>query len=118
MTPMIFPFIHLIMKDDNEARAFTTGAMMTIGWAFFSWYNVVVFPVTESPRFARGFTASICLITIYMSLFIVGYIFWQRDIRNGLYKRAIEEEENEEALDRKIEEEDAKIESIHLEEKK
>lgn len=29
MTPMIFPFVHLIMKDDNEAKSFTTGAMVS-----------------------------------------------------------------------------------------
>jgi hypothetical protein len=88
---------------------------MTIGWAFFSWYNVVVFPVTESPRFTRGFTASICLIVVYISLFLTGYLLWQRDIRNGLYKHAIEEEENEEAINEKIEQ--TKVESTHIEEK-
>lgn len=99
---------------------------MTIGWAFFSWYNVVVFPVTESPRFSRGFTASVCLIVVYLSLFITGYVLWQRDIRRGLYKNAIEEEENEEILNEKVEEtrmeeakmEETRIESTHLEEKK
>lgn len=77
---------------------------MTVGWAFFSWYNVVAFPVTESPRFKRGFTASICLIVVYLSLFITGYLLWQRDIRRGLYKNAIAEEENEEILNEKNEE--------------
>ncbi|KFY49844.1 hypothetical protein V496_09772 [Pseudogymnoascus sp. VKM F-4515 (FW-2607)] len=114
MTPMIFPFVHVIMKDDNEAKSFTTGAMMTVGWAFFSWYNVVVFPVTEAPQFARGFTASICLISIYITLFVTGYLLWQRDIRRGLYKNAIEEEENEEILNEKV----AAVEVAHLEEKK
>lgn len=89
---------------------------MTIGWAFFSWYNVVVFPVTESPQFSRGFTASICLIVVYLSLFITGYLLWQRDIRRGLYKNAIEEEENEEIINEKVEE--TRIESTHIEEKK
>lgn len=89
---------------------------MTVGWAFFSWYNVVVFPVTESPNFARGFTASICLIVVYISLFITGYLLWQRDIRRGLYKNAIEEEENEEILNEKVEQ--AKVDLAHIEEKK
>jgi hypothetical protein len=56
------------MKDDNEARAFTTGAMvgssssspspsranaecclfqMTFGWVFFSFYPITVFPKLE-----------------------------------------------------------------------
>jgi hypothetical protein len=29
MTPILFPFVHLIMKDDNEAKSFTTGAMVS-----------------------------------------------------------------------------------------
>lgn len=89
---------------------------MTIGWTFFSWYNVVVFPTPESPQFTRGFTASICLIVIYMSLFITGYLLWQRDIRRGLYKNAIEEEENEEIMNEKVEQESAEL--TQLEEKK
>jgi hypothetical protein len=29
ITPMLFPWVHLIMKDDNEARSFTTGSMVS-----------------------------------------------------------------------------------------
>lgn len=29
ITPMLFPWVHLIMKDDNEAKSFTTGAMVS-----------------------------------------------------------------------------------------
>lgn len=136
---MLFPFVHLIMKDDNEAKSFTTGAMvsflihihisrtliwqccgltewvtqMTVGWSIFTWYNIVVFPITEGPQWTRGFTANICLVFAWVSLFIVGYVLWQRDIKRGLYKHAIEEEENEEAFKEKVELEQA--ESSHHE---
>ena len=30
ITPMLFPWVHMIMKDDNEARSFTAGAMVSI----------------------------------------------------------------------------------------
>lgn len=30
VTPILFPWVHVIMKDDNEARAFTTGAMVPL----------------------------------------------------------------------------------------
>ncbi|KAJ3532108.1 hypothetical protein NM208_g8586 [Fusarium decemcellulare] len=102
MTPMLFPWVHLIMKDDNEAKSFTTGAMMTVGWAFFTWYNVVAFPITEGPRWTRGFTANVCLTCCYLTLFLIGQVLWRRDIKKGLYKRAIEEEEIEEELDEKL----------------
>ncbi|SPO04655.1 related to transporter protein [Cephalotrichum gorgonifer] len=102
MTPMLFPWVHLIMKDDNEAKSFTAGSMMTVAWAFFSWYNVVAFPITEGPRWTRGFTANVVLTCCYITLFLVGQVLWRRDIKKGLYKRAIEEEENQEALDEKL----------------
>ena len=75
---------------------------MTVGWAFFSWYNVVAFPITEDPRWTRGFTANVVLTVCYMSLFLIGNFLWRRDIKKGLYKRAIEEEENQEMLDEKL----------------
>lgn len=30
VTPILFPWVNIIMKDDNEARGFTTGAMVSI----------------------------------------------------------------------------------------
>ncbi|CEI67995.1 unnamed protein product [Fusarium venenatum] len=102
ITPMLFPWVHLIMKDDNEARSFTTGAMMTVGWAFFTWYNVVAFPITEGPRWTKGFSANVALTCCYLTLFMIGQFLWRRDIKAGLYKRAIEEEENEEAAHEKL----------------
>ena len=71
---------------------------MTCGWAFHVWFNVVAFPITEGPRWTRGFTSTVCLTVVYLSVFILGQILWYRDIKRGLYKRAIEEEENREAL--------------------
>jgi hypothetical protein len=41
------PFINMAMRDDSEARAITVGAMLTAGWAVFSFYPIVVFPVVE-----------------------------------------------------------------------
>lgn len=75
---------------------------MTVGWAFFTWFNVVVFPITEGPRWTRGFTATVTLTCCYITLFLIGQVLWRRDIKRGLYKRAIEEEENQEALDEKL----------------
>ena len=28
VTPILFPWVNIIMRDDNEARSFTTGAMV------------------------------------------------------------------------------------------
>ncbi|PNP73566.1 hypothetical protein FNYG_13085 [Fusarium nygamai] len=92
----------LAIVDDNEARSSTTGAMMTIGWAFFTWYSDVAFPITQGPRWTKGFSANVALTCYYLTLFMVGQFLWRRDIKAGLYKRAIEEEENEEAVNEKL----------------
>jgi hypothetical protein len=44
------PFINMAMRDDAEARAITVGAMLTAGWAVFSFYPIVVFPVIEGKK--------------------------------------------------------------------
>lgn len=75
---------------------------MTVGWAFFTWYNVVTFPITEGPRWTRGFTANVTLTCCYVTFFMIGQVLWHRDIKKGLYKRSIEEEENQEVLEEKL----------------
>lgn len=69
------------MKDDNEARSFTTGAMMTIGWAFFSFYPITAFPILEGPKWRKGFTVNVVLICAYWTLFMVGQFLWKRELR-------------------------------------
>ena len=75
---------------------------MTVGWSFFTWYNVVAFPITEGPRWTKGFSANVALTCCYITLFMIGQFLWRRDIKAGLYKRAIEAEENEEAANEKL----------------
>ena len=36
ITPILFPWVNMIMKDDAEARAFTTGAMVGLELSFFN----------------------------------------------------------------------------------
>lgn len=67
------------MKDDNEARSFTTGAMMTIGWAFFSFYPITVFPILEAPQWTKGYTVNIVFILCYWAIFMVGQYLWRRE---------------------------------------
>lgn len=79
---------------------------MTVGWAFHTWYNVVAFPITEGPQWTRGFTSNVVLTCCYITLFLVAQILWSRDIKKGLYKRAIEEEEDQEAIAEKLDSKD------------
>lgn len=79
VTPILFPWVNMIMKDDNEARSFTTGAMMTIGWAFFSFYPITVFPILEAPQWTKGYTVNIVFIICYWALFMIGQYLWRRE---------------------------------------
>ncbi|KAK1633800.1 major facilitator superfamily domain-containing protein [Colletotrichum phormii] len=85
-TPIFFPWINMIMKDDNEAKAFTTGAMMTCGWNFFSFYPITVFPKLEAPKWRKGFTVNTTFVAIWWTLFMVGQYLWRRDIKKGKYR--------------------------------
>lgn len=73
------------MKDDNEARSFTTGAMMTVGWIFFSFYPITVFPILEAPQWTKGFTVNIVFILCYWALFMVGQYLWRREEQSKKY---------------------------------
>ncbi|KAF2445462.1 MFS general substrate transporter [Karstenula rhodostoma CBS 690.94] len=80
ITPILFPWVNMMMKDDNEARSFTTGAMMTIGWAFFSFYPITVFPILEGLKWRKGFTVNTVLVCAYMTLFLIGQFLWRREV--------------------------------------
>jgi hypothetical protein len=41
ITPILFPWVNMIMKDDAEARAFTTGAMVSLEIFFLSNFSGV-----------------------------------------------------------------------------
>ncbi|KAJ5455840.1 uncharacterized protein N7458_004104 [Penicillium daleae] len=81
ITPILFPWVNMIMKDDAEARAFTTGAMMTCGWIFFSFYPITAFPVLEAPKWRKGFIVNTALTVIYWCLFMLGQYLWMRELK-------------------------------------
>ncbi|KAF5487717.1 Pantothenate transporter liz1 [Colletotrichum siamense] len=90
VTPILFPWVSMVMKDDNEARAFTTGAMMTCGWIFFSFYPITVFPVVEAPKWRKGFIVNTTFVATWWALFMLGQYLWRRDIKLGKYKTTTE----------------------------
>jgi hypothetical protein len=52
---------------------------MTIGWAFFSFYPITVFPVLEAPQWHKGFIVNIVLTVAFWALFMIGQFLWKRD---------------------------------------
>ncbi|KAL4736522.1 major facilitator superfamily domain-containing protein [Aspergillus similis] len=85
VTPILFPWVNMVMRDDSEARAFTSGAMMTFGWVFFSFYPITVFPVVEAPKWRKGYTVNTIFVICWCTLFMVGQWLWRRDIKAGKY---------------------------------
>ncbi|PVH87772.1 hypothetical protein DL98DRAFT_581782 [Cadophora sp. DSE1049] len=83
VTPILFPWVNIIMKDDAEARAFVTGAMMTMGWAFFSWYLITVFPVIEAPKWRKGYTVNTCLVCAFWMLFMIGQYLHSKNLKKA-----------------------------------
>ncbi|KAK2746164.1 hypothetical protein FQN55_005793 [Onygenales sp. PD_40] len=79
ITPILVPWINMSLRDDAEARAFTVGAMMTFGWAIFSFYPIAVFPVVEAPRWKKGYSVDIVFIIMTWVLFSVGVLLQRRD---------------------------------------
>jgi hypothetical protein len=62
VTPILMPFINMALRDDAEARAVCVGAMLTCGWAVFSFYPITVFPVVEAPRWKKGYSVNIAFL--------------------------------------------------------
>lgn len=79
VTPILMPFINMALRDDAEARAVTVGAMLTAGWAVFSFYPIVVFPVLEAPRWKKGYSVNIAFICFTWLFFMVGQYLYKRD---------------------------------------
>ncbi|KAK1145244.1 hypothetical protein N8T08_004397 [Aspergillus melleus] len=83
VTPILFPWVNMVMKDDSEARAFTSGAMMTCGWIFFSFYPITVFPVVEAPKWRKGYIVNTVFVVMWWSIFMFGQYLWRRDVKLG-----------------------------------
>lgn len=66
----------MALRDDAEARAVTVGAMLTAGWAVFSFYPITVFPIVQGPRWTRGYSVNICFIAgCWISFLTMQYLY-------------------------------------------
>ncbi|KAL2829368.1 hypothetical protein BJY01DRAFT_255010 [Aspergillus pseudoustus] len=95
----------MVMKDDSEARAFTSGAMMTFGWVFFSFYPITVFPVVEAPKWRKGYTVNTVFVICWWTIFMTGQYLWRRDVKAGKYSSgeyAVKNEEESNIKDEKV----------------
>ncbi|KAL3422775.1 vitamin H transporter [Phlyctema vagabunda] len=83
VTPILIPWVNVIMKDDSQARAFTTGAMLTFGWAINAFFPILVFPVLEAPRWKKGYATTTVFIFMVWFLFMLGLYLEKRDAKRA-----------------------------------
>ncbi|TKX23761.1 MFS transporter-like protein 71 [Elsinoe australis] len=95
VTPILLPWVNTAMRDSAEERAFTSGAMFTLGWAIFSFYPIAVFPVLEAPRWTKGYSVNIVFVFMTWLLFVVGQLLY---CRRGLGSKA-DCEDSRESID-------------------
>ncbi|KAF2276167.1 MFS general substrate transporter [Westerdykella ornata] len=97
VTPILMPFINMAMRDDAEARAVTVGAMLTAGWAVFSFYPIVVFPVLEAPRWTKGYSVNIAFVFFTWFFFMVGQYLYRKDEKKRARTQVPDSKSDEEA---------------------
>ncbi|PGH17459.1 hypothetical protein AJ79_01059 [Helicocarpus griseus UAMH5409] len=95
VTPILVPWVNMSLRDDAEARAFTVGAMMTLGWAVFSFYPIAVFPVLEAPRWKKGYIVDLVFVLMTWVMFSTGILLQRRDDKRA--KRLETETEDDES---------------------
>ncbi|KAN0091676.1 MFS general substrate transporter [Hyaloscypha variabilis] len=89
---IIVPWVNIVMKDDAEARAVTTGAMITVASAVNAFYPITVFPVLQAPRWRRGYTVEVVFVSMVWILFTLGYFLHRRDVKRvGAFNPSDEE---------------------------
>lgn len=75
------PFINMALRDDAEARAVTVGAMLTSGWAVFSFYPITVFPIVEGPQWTKGYSVNIAFICGCWGMFLFMQYMYRKSER-------------------------------------
>ncbi|KAE9372530.1 pantothenate transporter liz1 [Stipitochalara longipes BDJ] len=92
VTPILIPWVNRILRDDAEARAFTTGAMLTFGWGLNAGFPIAAFPAVEAPRWKKGYATDLAFIFMVWALFTLGQYLEKRDEKKAARDRVNDEE--------------------------
>jgi ACS family pantothenate transporter-like MFS transporter len=87
-----------ICSSDAEERAIVLGVMNASGYAFNAWLPFLTYPVTQAPRFKRGFTYSIFAFVAQFGITWTVAALWRREKRRKkreLVRKAVELDEEE-----------------------
>jgi len=47
VTPILIPWVNIVMKGGGQARVFTIGAMFTLAWSVNAYYPILALPTAE-----------------------------------------------------------------------
>jgi hypothetical protein len=76
VNPILLPFMNMALRDDAEARAITMGGLLTFGWAVYSFYPILVFPILEGPRWTKGYSVTVAfIIGCWASFLVMQYLY-------------------------------------------
>jgi hypothetical protein len=104
ITPILMPFINMALRDDAEARAVTVGAMLTAGWAVFSFYPITVFPIVEGPRWTKGYSVNIAFICgCWVTFLVMQYLYKKSEKKRAerMIRELAKDEEDLSAVEQK-----------------
>ncbi|KAK4699614.1 MFS transporter, ACS family, pantothenate transporter, partial [Phenoliferia sp. Uapishka_3] len=85
-SPIVYSWINVVLKNDAEERAFVIASMMTAGYCTYIWVPIFTFPTVESPRFPKGYPASIAFtVALWVAVLVAMYIHRGRttDLERG-----------------------------------
>ncbi|OBT56873.1 hypothetical protein VE04_01974 [Pseudogymnoascus sp. 24MN13] len=103
VTPILVPWVNILMKDDAQARALTSGAMLTFGWAINAFYPIAVFPIVEGPQWTKGYAVEVVFVFMVWFLFMLGQYLQRREIQKAELTHRMDDEEAKVDIDVQVE---------------
>ncbi|KAI5844515.1 vitamin H transporter [Morchella snyderi] len=92
VSPILFSWVNVILKDDAEARAFTIGCMMTLAWAIYAWIPLVAFPAVDAPKWRTGYILAVVFSLLTWALMMLGQWLHRREQRMAAQQHITDDE--------------------------
>lgn len=79
--PLSMSWANEICGADAEERAVVLGIMNAAGYAFNAWLPLLTYPVTDGPRFTKGFIYATCAFAAQAVITWTVWWLWRRETR-------------------------------------
>lgn len=88
---LTFAWAHEICGDDNEERALVTGAMNEMAYVFQAWLPLLIWKVTEGPRYPKGYITMVFFGAGLAATALVIRVLHRREVRAKQLASAVAE---------------------------